>query len=131
METLDRDLDRHLDIHLHPTEMSRLVTLDCSHELAFEWLAHLVSCRLCRHRLAQGFPSESRRILDRFLLLHDSDEPVVRIHLRAYDEVFDRVRARGLAELSTDTRVAEVRSEALHRSRHRSHGSGYSITSST
>lgn len=83
-----RDLSP-LDIHLDPEEMSRLVRLDCSHAEAFEWLAHLVACRICRNRLARHFPCESRRILDRFLLLHDRADNV-EIHPSTYDRVFKR-----------------------------------------
>lgn len=82
-----------LDIHLDPGEMSRLVRLDCSHELAFEWLAHLVACELCRTRLTEHFPAESRRILDRFLRLHDQRSHV-ELHPNAYDKVFERARER-------------------------------------
>lgn len=85
--------DLPLDVHLDPEEMSRLVRLDCCHAVAFEWLAHLVACRVCRNRLARHFPAESRRILDRFLLLHDRGGDV-EIHPSTYDQVFERVQAR-------------------------------------
>lgn len=85
------------DIHLAPEEMDRLLHLDCPHELAFEWLAHLVACNTCRRRLARHCPEDRRRILDRFLLLSDARQATVRVHPSAYDRVFDRIRARGLA----------------------------------
>lgn len=84
------------DIHLDPEEMDRLLHLDCPHELAFEWLAHFVACRLCRRRLSRRCPEESRRILDRFLLLSDTRQESVRIHPNAYDRVFERIRVRAL-----------------------------------
>lgn len=110
--------DTQLDIHLDPDEMSRLVRLDCSHELAFEWLAHLVACHVCRARLGRHFPAESRRILDRFLLLHDRRTDVD-VHPSSYDRVFDRVRARGRRELATDrgTRTAPGAPRAASRAR--------------
>ena len=98
--------DPRLDIHLDPREMSRLVRLDCSHAMAFEWLAHLVACRVCRDRLARCFPAESRRILDRFLLLHDRGSDV-EIHPSTYDRVFERAQARAQGRrVSPSTRDA-------------------------
>jgi hypothetical protein len=98
-EASDIPQDIPVDIHLDPNEMSRLVRLDCPHELAFEWLAHLVACELCRDRLARNFPAESRRILDRFLLLHDTRGPAVEVHPSAYDRIFDRARVQGRREI--------------------------------
>ena len=85
------------DIHLAPEEMDRLLYLDCPHELAFEWLAHLVACKTCRHRLTRHCPEDRRRILDRFLLLSDAREATVQVHPSAYDRVFERIRVRDLS----------------------------------
>jgi len=90
------------DIHLNANEMDRLLHLDCPHEQAFEWLAHLVGCRVCRHRLGRHCPEDSRRILDRFLLLSDGRQTAIRIHPSAYDRVFERIRARSLTNRPTN-----------------------------